>query len=85
MARDSIHTPLIAFDDVLRALNTHSWSKHRAKEIELSRAETLARICRCTDWTVVLNQQVTSLTFFPDLGHVAFFSPDLRQCLQFLS
>ena len=36
VVNDSIHAALIAFDDVLRALDAHSWSKHRAEEIELS-------------------------------------------------
>ena len=74
---------MIAPDNVFRALNGDSWSKHRSKQIQLRRAEPLARICRRADRTVVLNQQKTSLTFRSDLGHVAFFSPDLRQLLKF--
>ena len=81
----SINAALIAFDDVFRAFDAHAWSKHRAEKIEFSRTKSLARICRRTNRTMILNQQKTSVTFFPDLGHVAFFSPDLRQCLQFLS
>ena len=63
-----VDAALIAFDDVLRAFDAHSWSKYRTEEIEFSRAEPLARVGSRTDRAVVLNQQVTSLTFFPDLA-----------------
>lgn len=78
-----VNTTLVAADDMLRPFNLHSRSKHGSKQLQLRRAETLARICRSTDRTVVLNQQIAAIAFPSDLGHVAFFSSHLRQLLKF--
>jgi hypothetical protein len=79
----SIHAPLIAFDDVFRAFDTHAWSEHGSKEIQLSRTESLARIRRRANRTVILDQQKATVVFLSDLGHVTFFSSDLCQRPQF--
>ena len=76
---DSIDAPLIAFDDVFGAFDSHAGSEHGSKQIQLSRAETLARVCRGADRTVILDQQKASVVFLSDLGHVTFFSSDLRE------
>ena len=76
---NSINATLVAFDDVFGAFDGDAGAEDGAKEIELSRAETLAGVCRGADWTVVFNQQEASVLFLPDVSHVAFFSSNLRQ------
>ena len=75
----AIHTPLIPFDYVLRALDTHAWSKHRSKKLQLRRTKSLASIRGRTNRAVILNEKITSLAFLSDLSHVAFFTANLRQ------
>src|SRR5205085_5499040 len=79
----TMHATMITAEYVLGALDFDAWSKHRSKQLQLSRTEALASICRGADWTVVLNQQITTVLGFFDLSHITFFSPHLREFLKF--
>jgi hypothetical protein len=80
----AVNAALIALDNVLGALDTHSRAEHRLKQLQLSRTKSLTSIRRRANRAVILNEEITALTFLPDLGHVAFFASNLRERRQFL-
>jgi len=69
---------LVAFDDVFAAFDGDGGAEDGAKEIELGRAETLAGVCRSAYRAVVLDEE-KAVVVLSDLGHVAFFSSNLRK------
>src|SRR5262245_51317939 len=79
--RDAVDAPPIAGHDVLAAFDTDAWAEDVAKEIEFSRAEALAHGRRGADGAVVFDEE-EAVAVAPDLGHVAFLGPLLRERAQ---
>jgi len=80
----SINAALIAFDDVFGAFDGDAGAEDRAKEIEFSRAETLAGVRRSADRTMVLDEEKAAFAIVPNLGHITFLGSDASEPAEFV-
>src|SRR5438093_13115696 len=81
---DAIHAPPIARNDVLRTLDRNAGTKEASKQVQLRRAEPLARVGRGADRAMVLDEEEAA-ALAPHLGHVALFGAHARQLAQLLA